>query len=776
MTSDPVPDSAEHSNDAQLNAAAAAEHRPFRSWALQQDLISLIGSDADWRARAPELGIDAKRETDAADVPGQAFLQKALEPDQRFSVRTKTSIALWAAALVTDCLNQWGPTGIEMSPDAFRVTILSVVFALIFTPIVYPRLKPKPFAVVEQTFLGLAYVLIAYQCADTGGAESPYIVWLMFTTFYAAYLLPAPRAIANVGISVLVGLSTIFMAETGGDAYTAVILTALVLTAILLAGSILRQRRIEGNVRRAVDFLAVADPLTGVANLRAFEQFVDLLTTQNEANFALLMVDMNGLKGANTVFGHEVGDGMVVRLAKLMLQASRPSDQVARIGGDEFAVVMSGGDSTEIEQWKTKFASLVTDHNTRVRGRLPQISCVIGSAVFPADGTTADELIDAADREMYEQKTPAVPPPYEIDGPAPALAGRLLSSARFADTPARTYEPTDVLGQAAANWLVVGGLTLLTLTLSGSLVTEWAAILVGSYGLLMAALCLVALRVSNIKPLLIVIDSSTLLYGGFSLVATGGSESPIQLAALIPAAYYARYLRGRPAIIRIAILIAVYAVAFFGYGGVDPAAESLFATIITAMIVITAIFQFSSGSLVDALRIVRDSATHDPLTRAPNLHAFRDDLSAVIDASTPSEVHQRRPALVIADIDGFRRLNVRSSHRGGDAILQHAVDRLRAEVAGEGRVYRIGGDELAVLFSVDRLSDASDMAARCRRTLEFRSQVLPKPDQKVTASIGFAVWHESLGPAEFVETVETALGQSKEARGRTVPAGTNVML
>ncbi|MGB0872899.1 MAG: GGDEF domain-containing protein [Solirubrobacterales bacterium] len=776
MTSDPAQDKAEHSNDAQSDAAADAAHRPFRSWALQQDLISLIGSDADWRARTPELGIDVKRESDVADVPGQAFLQEALEPDQRFSVRTKTSIALWAAALVTDCLNQWGPTGIEMSPDAFRLTILSVLFALIFTPIVYPRLSPKPFSVVEQSFLGLAYFLIAYQCADTGGTESPYIVWLMFTTFYAAYLLPPRRAIANVAISVLVGLSTIFMAETGGGTYTAVILTALVVTSILLAGSILRQRRIERNVRRAVDFLAVADPLTGVANLRAFEQFVDRLTSRNEASFALLMVDMNGLKGANTVFGHEVGDGMVVRLAKLMLQASRPTDQVARIGGDEFAVVMAGGGESELEQWESDFSRLVADHNTRVRGRLPQISCATGSAVFPADGTTADELIDAADRQMLEQKTPAVRPPYEIDGPAPALAGRLLSSARFADTPARTYEPADVLGQAAANWLVVGGLTLLTLTLSGPLVTEWAAILVGSYGLLMAVLCLVALRVSKIKPLLIVIDSSTLFYGGFSLIATGGSESPIQLAALIPAAYYARYLRGGAAIIRVATLIGVYAIAFFGYGGVDPAAESLFATIVTAMIVITAIFQFSSGSLVDALRIVRESATHDSLTRAPNLHAFREDLAKVIEAATPGEVHQRRPALVIADIDGFRRLNVRSSHRGGDAILQHAVDRLRAEVGVEGRVYRIGGDELAVLFSVDRLADATEMAARCRRTLEFRSQVLPTPDQKVTASIGFAVWHESLGPAEFVETVETALGQSKEARGRTVPAGTNVML
>ena len=522
--------------------------------------------------------------------------------------------------------------------------------------------------------------------------------------------------------------------------------------------------------------LAVADPLTGVANLRAFERFVDQSTEQSKTGFALLMVDMNGLKGANTVFGHETGDGMVVRLAKLMLQVK----PLSRSGGEDrrgrIRRCPAPCRRQEVELWRGRFERLVSDHNVKIRGKLPQISVSTGSALFPDAGSTADDLIDAADRQMYEQRTPAVAPPFEIDVAAPTIAGRLLRSARFANTPKRTYEPVDVLGQATANWIVVGSLTLLTIFLSGSLTNTVAAVVVGMFGLFNAGLCVVALRVQKRKPLLAFIDVSTILFGGMSLLATGGSESPIQLAALLPTAFYARFLHGRAALLHVGALILVYTVTFWGYGDVSPAGESLFATIVTAMIVVAGIMQFSSGSLVDSLRIVRESATHDPLTNAPNLYAFRDDLTAAIESMPADDVHERRPALVIADIDDFRKLNTLGGHRAGDMILQQAVERVNAELGDAGKVYRIGGDELAVLFEVERLAEATETADRCRRSLEFRSRELPQDEQRVTASVGFAVWHSPLTAAEFVETVETALGHSKKAHGRTVPAGTNVML
>lgn len=752
------------------------EHRPFRSWALQQDLISLIGSGADWRTRSADFGDDSQPEEREDDVRGQAYLREALQQDQRFDLRIKTSIALWAAALITDVFNQVGPIGISMSDGAFLVTVTSVIFALIFTIAVYPRLRPKPFAIVEQSVLLGAYALIAYQCADTGGPESPYIVWYVFTVFYAAYLLPERRAIANITIAVLAGLATAFMDGGTGGAYTVLWLMTFAVVSVLIGAMLLRQRRLESNVERAVSYLALADPLTGVANLRAFEQFASEIEARPGSRYALAMVDMNGLKGANTVFGHETGDGMVVRLSRLLLKSSEPEWQVARIGGDEFVIILPNAGDRELREWQARFNRLLEDHNVRIRGRQPQISASIGVATSPEDGKTVEDLIDQADHRMYDQKTPAVPPPYELETPGAADTGRLLRAARFANAPRFTYSLTDILPHAAVNWSIIGVLTLATLALDSDQIVTWLVIATGIYSFVIAGVCVWMARTKPVFALMAVSDISTVAYTGLLLVATGYADSPMQLAVLAPVAFYAQYFAESYARIRIAAVTILFSIFYWAGGDVDASEQTLYAVLLTAIVVIATILQLSLRSMNESLQIVRDSATHDPLTKILNLHAFRDDLRRAIKRAARGEVDGHRPALAIADIDDFRNINTIAGHRGGDNILTTAVDRLTAEVGDTGRVYRIGGDELAVLFEVDRLADAQALADRCRRTLEFRSQQLPADEQKVTATVGFAVWHDELTPEAFVESVETALGQNKANHGRTIAAGTNVML
>lgn len=758
------------------STAEPPEHRPFRSWALQQDLISLIGADADWRARSPDIGIESEPERNAEEVRGQRYLREALQPDPRFPVRIKTSIALWTAALLTDAFNQVGPIGISMSSGAFTVTILSVIFALIFTIIVYPRLSPRPFAVVEQLVLIGAYALIAYQCADTGGPESPYIIWYVFTVFYAAYLLPERRALLNVGISVSAGLATALMDGGQGGAYTTLWLGTFAIISILIAGTLLRQRRLEANVARAVSYLALADPLTGVANLRAFEQFAKQIESRGGSRYALAMVDMNGLKGANTVFGHETGDGMIVRLARLLLSSSDPEWQVARIGGDEFVVIVPDAGKRELEEWQLRFSSMVEQHNARIRGRLPQISVAVGIAASPDDGASVDDLLDQADHRMYDQKTPAVTPPYEIDGHSAPGGGNLLRSARFANAPKHTYTLSDILPHAAVNWTIIGLLTLATLSLDSDMIVDWLVIAAGIYSFVIAGMCLWLSRSTPNFGLMAVSDVSTVLYSGLLLIATGYAESPIQLAVLAPVAFYAQYFAVPYARVRIALVTIIWAIAFWAGGDISASEQTLFAVLLTAIIVIATILQLSLRSMDQSMDIVRDSATHDPLTKILNLHAFRDDLQRAIKRSRSDDAGVLRPALAIADIDEFRNINTLAGHRGGDQILVTAVERLVTEVGDAGKVYRIGGDEFAILFEVERLSDAQALADRFRRALEFRSRQMPADQQRLTSTVGFAVWHDGLTPESFVESVETVLAQNKADRGRTIPAGTNVML
>lgn len=752
-----------------------SEHRPFRTWALQQNLISLIGSDSDWSSNDAELGIEPLPERNADEVRGQRYLRESLQPDQRYKLRIRTAIALWTAVLLTDALNQLGPESSRLSSDTFMLTVIADVSMVLFSALIYPRLKPLAFAVAEQSMLIVAYVVTMYQASTTGGAESPYLVGFVFTIFYSAYLVPGRRSIVNISIAIALGLSTVLMDQSAGDAYTYLVLFTLAIVSALLGGTLLQQRRLETSVERATRFLALADPLTGVANLRSFEQFSKEIDERGGDEFALAMVDMNGLKGANAVFGPEVGDGMVLRMAKLLLSASNPRSQVFRIGGDEFVVLMPGGER-ELQQWQTRFDRLVLDHNARVRGRLPQISASIGTSVSPTDSKDLDALVEIADHRMFEQKSPAVQPPHELDGPSPAVTGASLRLGRFTNVPNRVIEPRDVLRHAAINWFVVSSLALLTLTLGDGLITTWAVIAVGTLGVVNLALTLVSLQIGSRKPLLLFIDVSTILFGGFSMLATGGSDSPIQLAMMIPVAFYAQYLQGRDAFVRVALICIVYSAAFWGSGDVADGGITLYVSILSAMILLTAVLQYSAGSIARSLKTVRQSATLDPLTQAANVHAFREDLAAAIKSAGTTGDMRRRPALVVSDLDGFKSFNVNSGHIGGDRVLIATVERLRSEFGDEVKIYRIGGDEFALLFDADGDAVAEAIAARCRRALAFDSRQLSNSTMHVTASVGYAVWHESMTAASLIEQVERVLAANKADHERMAPAAPNILL
>lgn len=752
-----------------------SEHRPFRSWALQQNLISLIGSDADWRGNHAALGIEPTPERNANEVRGQRYLRESLEPDERYSLRAKTAAVLWAAVLITDTLNQLGPAASRLSSGTFLLTVIADTAMLIFSATIYPRLKPRAFAVAEQSMLIAAYALTLYQASGTGGAESPYLVGSVFAIFYAAYLLPGRRSTINIVVAIACGLSTMFMSQTDGGSYTFLILFTLALVSALLGGTLRHQRRLETSVERATQFMALADPLTGVANLRSFEKFSAEFDQRGGDRFALAMVDMNGLKGANQVFGHEVGDGMILRMAKQLLSASNPRSQVFRIGGDEFVVLMPGGDR-DLAEWRERFDRLVTDHNARVRGRLPQISASIGTSVSPVGGTDLEELVEIADHRMFEQKSPAVQPPHEIDGSAPGGADASLRLARFANVPQRTIEPQDIFGHAALNWLVVSALTLMTLTLSDELITRWAVVAVGAFGLLNFALVVFSWRSGSRRPVLAVIDVSTILFGGLSMLATGGPDSPIQLAMMLPVAFYAQYLRGFQAIVRVALICGVYSVAFWAGGSVSDSGVTLYVSILAGMLLLTAVLQYSSGSIAKSLEVVRKSATLDPLTLAANVHAFQEDLSASVEKAASAEPQRQRPALVIADLDEFKTVNVKSGHLGGDRILIAVVDRLRSEFGDEAKIYRIGGDEFALLFDVEKPVDAGEVAIRCQRVLSFGGRQSSKSDLDVSASVGLAVWSDQQTAETLVENAEAALAENKMDRERPIQAARNMLL
>jgi diguanylate cyclase (GGDEF)-like protein/PAS domain S-box-containing protein len=152
------------------------------------------------------------------------------------------------------------------------------------------------------------------------------------------------------------------------------------------------RKRAESQAR----LLAVTDPLTGLGNYR---RLLDVLHAEIERSgrtgrpFAVLLLDLDGLKKVNDCYGHLAGSRALCRVGDVLRLFCRAIDTAARYGGDEFAARAAGLVASRIRN------RLATDSEQ------PPLSASIGVAAFPQDGETIEALLQTADRELYRMKS-----------------------------------------------------------------------------------------------------------------------------------------------------------------------------------------------------------------------------------------------------------------------------------------------------------------------------------------------------------------------------------
>jgi diguanylate cyclase (GGDEF)-like protein len=151
-----------------------------------------------------------------------------------------------------------------------------------------------------------------------------------------------------------------------------------------------------------VSHMAASDSLTGLANHRRL-----LESMENEIqrcrrtgrSFAVLLFDLDDLKKINDRYGHLTGSRAIQRVGTVLRDSSRAIDTAARYGGDEFAVILpeSGGREAELA------ANRICERLSK-DGLEPRISISVGQAVYPADGTSIEQLLATADLALYKMK------------------------------------------------------------------------------------------------------------------------------------------------------------------------------------------------------------------------------------------------------------------------------------------------------------------------------------------------------------------------------------
>lgn len=168
------------------------------------------------------------------------------------------------------------------------------------------------------------------------------------------------------------------------------------------------------HTRQTLSLQAYFDPLTGLANRTLltdrFRQAIER-SKRSRVPFAVVMIDLNGFKSINDTYGHAAGDYVLVAVGKRLLDAVRATDTVARMGGDEFVLLIESVPVRhELETIALKLVDALSHRFELPAGQEVSAGGSIGIALFPDDGLNMEDLLHVADEAMYECKTSGLMP------------------------------------------------------------------------------------------------------------------------------------------------------------------------------------------------------------------------------------------------------------------------------------------------------------------------------------------------------------------------------
>lgn len=243
-----------------------------------------------------------------------------------------------------------------------------------------------------------------------------------------------------------------------------------------------------------------------------------------------------------------------------------------------------------------------------------------------------------------------------------------------------------------------------------------------------------------------------------AVVTTGGGASPVLMWFALPAVTLGARFSPRGMFLGTAYIIALLLGSTYGLDHASASAHHKDVIAAVALVLSTVIL---SGALVESDRAHRRGSTLDPLTGLFNRNALEQRL-AELDGEPCNPAEGLSHALLLCDLDHFKRVNDQLGHAVGDAVLQDVAYTMRGALRAGDTIYRIGGEEILVVLPGARQDDAIEIAERLRREVRVRRPV----GVGVTVSVGVAVSRpEAVNTDDLVSRADAALYAAK-AGGR----------
>ncbi|MEA2449611.1 MAG: hypothetical protein QOG63_1543 [Thermoleophilaceae bacterium] len=263
----------------------------------------------------------------------------------------------------------------------------------------FPRRLGKHFIPAFVVVVGIIIVSICVVLNGerNGGPAALNELFYIWPALYVGYffnrvsliLSMALVGVAYAGVLALIGLD-FTMASTRW---------ILTLTAVSGAAGVLHaiRRRVDGLLGQLRE-AARTDPLTGLLNRRGFQEACATelrAAARNGLPCSLLLGDLDNFKRLNDSFGHAAGDAALVAVADRLSAACRPRDLIARVGGEEFAILLPE---------TSREAAVAVAERMRVNVRGTSVTTSFGVATSPGDGENLDALLRASDGALYAAK------------------------------------------------------------------------------------------------------------------------------------------------------------------------------------------------------------------------------------------------------------------------------------------------------------------------------------------------------------------------------------